>query len=128
MRRAEGEREHERGTREGEGRGREAEAGKNHPSTTVFKILPIKLTEGKKKKREQCGSLREGLIEQVVKSAQKTSHVSIRSLNQHSGKKTVFPNILMTAGSKPPILDSNKYRYLGRKIGSDLTVPLKYAK
>lgn len=30
----------------------------------------------------------------------------------------------MTARSNPPILDSNKYSYLGRKIGSDLTVPL----
>lgn len=50
-----------------------------------FRHCPIKLRAGKwaKKKREQ-------LIEQVIKSAEKTSHVSIRSLNQHSGKKHYF--------------------------------------
>lgn len=41
-----------------------------------------KRKEGKKKRGEP--------IEQVIKSAEKTSHVSIRSLNQHSGKKQYF--------------------------------------
>lgn len=41
-------------------------------------------------KGKHGGSLGVGLIEQVIKSAEKTSHVSIRSLNQHSGKKQYF--------------------------------------
>lgn len=62
---------------------------KKNPSTPVFKTLPEKLMGGKKK--EQRGSLRRGeFIKQVIKSAEKTSHVSSRSLNQHSGKEQYF--------------------------------------
>lgn len=80
--------EGERGREKERERGREGRRETTYPSTTVLKTLPRKLWQGGKK--EQWGSLRGGLTEQVIKSAEKTSHVSIRSLNQHSGKKQYF--------------------------------------
>ena len=55
---------------------------KKHTHCPIKHMAEGKRKEGKKKRGEP--------IEQVIKSAEKTSHVSIRSLNQHSGKKQYF--------------------------------------
>jgi hypothetical protein len=68
----------------------------------------------KDKEGQICGSVQKAhsTSYQVSRENKQCQYETIKSA---FWQKPRFPNVLMTAGSNPPISDSNKYSYLGRK-------------
>lgn len=84
------------------------------PPAPVLGMVQETYGYGKDKEGQICGSVQRAhsTSYQVSRENKPGQYETIKSA---FWQKPPFPNVLMTAGSNPPIFDSNKYSYLGRE-------------